>query len=212
MADDALRAALGRHATALDALARASLEAAHGRPAGCATLVVRGKEILVPLDGVVDLQAEADRLTKVLAKAEEDAAVLGKRMANPEFVEKAPAEKVQELQDKLDAATERLAVLLSAAREEALVRGRPVRLAIDGSGYRFLVLADRQWRSFDEAPLAPPRRWEGPTTSTVTRSDGRTALEFGREPVDVPILLVLEREGARVAVAGNGLGRFDVLR
>lgn len=112
----------------------------------------------------------------------------------------------------LNADAERLAVLLSAAREEALVRGRPVRLAIDGSGYRFLVLADRQWRSFDEAPLAQPRRWEGPTTSTVTRSDGRTALEFGREPVDVPFLLVLEREGARVAVAGNGLGRFDVLR
>ena len=112
----------------------------------------------------------------------------------------------------LRADAERLALLLSAAREEALVRGRPVRLAIDDTGYRFLVLADRQWRSFDEVPLAQHRRWEGPTRLTLSRSDGRPALEFGREPVDAPFLLVLEREGAQVAVAGNGLGRFEVLR
>jgi general secretion pathway protein H len=112
----------------------------------------------------------------------------------------------------LRADADRLALLLSAAREEALVRGRPVRLAIDDTGYRFLILGERQWRPFDEAPLAQHRRWEGPTTLTVSRTDGRPALEFGREPVDVPFLLVLEREGSRIAVAGNGLGRFEVLR
>jgi len=112
----------------------------------------------------------------------------------------------------LHADAERLALLLGAAREEALVRGRPVRLATDAAGYRFLVLGDRQWRSFDEPPLALPRRWDAPTTLTLSRTDGRAELEFGREPVDAPFLLVLEREGARVAVAANGLGRFDVLR
>ena len=39
---------------------------------------------------------------------------------------------------------ERLAQLLSLAREEAQVRGQPVRLETDANGYRFAVLRDRQ--------------------------------------------------------------------
>jgi general secretion pathway protein H len=104
---------------------------------------------------------------------------------------------------------ERLALLLAAAREEAQVRGRPVRFVANENGYRFLVLDDRQWRSLDEAPLGQ-RLWSAPTRVVLARSDGRGELEFGRDPVDVPFELVLERGASRVALAANGLGVFEV--
>jgi general secretion pathway protein H len=112
----------------------------------------------------------------------------------------------------LRADAERLALLLAAAREEALVRGRPVRLSADATGYRFLFLGDRQWRSLEGAPFGRGRTWDAPTVLTLSRADGRPELEFGREPVDSPFLLTLEREGSRIALAGDGLGRFEVLR
>lgn len=104
---------------------------------------------------------------------------------------------------------ERLSLLLAAAREEAQVRGRPVRFVADERGYRFLVFSDRQWRSLEEAPLRE-RGWSAPTRVMLSRGDARSALEFGRDPVDAPFELVLERDGLQVALAANGLGRFEV--
>jgi general secretion pathway protein H len=104
---------------------------------------------------------------------------------------------------------ERLALLLAAAREEAQVRGRPVRFVASERGYRFLVLADRQWRPLDEPPLRE-RSWAAPTRLVLARGDGEGQLEFGRDPVGVPFELVLERAGLRMAIAGDGLGRFEV--
>jgi general secretion pathway protein H len=104
---------------------------------------------------------------------------------------------------------ERLALLLAAARDEAQVRGRPVRFVASEDGYRFLVLVERQWRRLDEAPLGE-RIWSAPTRVVLLRGDGRTDVEFGRDPVDQPFELVLERGASRVALAANGLGVFEV--
>ena len=105
---------------------------------------------------------------------------------------------------------ERLAQLLSLAREEAQVRGQPLRLQADETGYRFLVLRDRQWRPLlDDADLRQ-RAWEAPTRIVLQRPDGRREVEFGRDAVDVPFALQLSREDATVAILANGLGLFEV--
>jgi general secretion pathway protein H len=106
---------------------------------------------------------------------------------------------------------ERLALLLSLAREEAQVRGTPVRLSADAGGYRFQVYSGRQWRPLRNDAELRERVWSAPTVWQLRRSDGRPDLVFGRDPVDSPFEITLSRAGARVRLAGDGLGRFEVL-
>ena len=105
---------------------------------------------------------------------------------------------------------ERLAQLLVLARDEAQVRGRPIRLQADAEGYAFQVLAERRWRPLTDDEDLRPRRWEAPTTPSVARQDGLREVEFGRESVDVPFTLQLQRGEAAVSIRADGLGRFDV--
>ncbi|HMV70505.1 MAG TPA: hypothetical protein PKA64_26935, partial [Myxococcota bacterium] len=81
-------------------------------PVGDRLLVIRGVEALIPLQGIVDFAEELARLEKVLAKAEEDVRFLRGRFDNAEFIAKAPAEKVDELREKVAAAEARRDVLL----------------------------------------------------------------------------------------------------
>lgn len=105
---------------------------------------------------------------------------------------------------------ERLAQLLSLAREEAQVRGRPLRLQADASGYRFLVLRERQWRPLVDDPDLRARVWDEPTRVALVRPDGLGEVEFGRDAVDVPFKVQLARGDATVEILGNGLGLFEV--
>lgn len=105
---------------------------------------------------------------------------------------------------------ERLAQLLSLAREEAQVRGQPIRLQADASGYGFLILKERQWRPVLDDVELRARPWEEPTAVAVLRADGRRDVEFGRDAVDVPFSVQLSREEASVVIDANGLGLFEV--
>lgn len=105
---------------------------------------------------------------------------------------------------------ERLAQLLSLAREEAQVRGRPIRLAADGEGYQFTVLTERRWVPLIDDEYLRQRSWNEPTTINVQRPDGGREVEFGRDSVDVPFTIRLAREQASVTIVANGLGSFNV--
>jgi valyl-tRNA synthetase len=66
------------------------------RPAGAsAQLVVEGETITVPLEGVIDIAAERDRLSKALAAAAKERDGLAGRLNNPSFVERAKPEAVE---------------------------------------------------------------------------------------------------------------------
>ncbi|HRD42077.1 MAG TPA: hypothetical protein PLI52_04890, partial [Prochlorococcaceae cyanobacterium AMR_MDS_5431] len=54
-------------------------------------------QILLPIDGLVDLQALTARLEKDLHKANKDIISLTTRLANPDFTRKAPPEVVNEV-------------------------------------------------------------------------------------------------------------------
>ena len=64
------------------------------------TAVVRGHEVYVPLQGVVDFESELARLDKELAKLDKALEGVSKKLANPGFLNKAPEEVVVKEQAK----------------------------------------------------------------------------------------------------------------
>ncbi|WP_188237087.1 valine--tRNA ligase [Sphingopyxis sp. LK2115] len=80
----------------LDRLARLETIRFDPAPAGAsAQLVVEGETITVPLEGVIDIAAERDRLTRALAAATKERDSLAGRLNNPSFVERAKPEAVE---------------------------------------------------------------------------------------------------------------------
>ncbi|NVY95658.1 valine--tRNA ligase [Lactobacillus sp. DCY120] len=65
------------------------------------TAVIEGAQIYVPLAELVDLQQEIARQEKELTRLEKDVIFLTKKLANPGFVEHAPAEVVAKQRTKL---------------------------------------------------------------------------------------------------------------
>lgn len=114
-------------------------------------------------------------------------------------------------QRELRADADRLAQLLALAREEAQVRGAPIRFEADSSGFRFVVFRDRQWRTVSDDGDLRARAWGAQTRVLVERPDGRRVLEFGRDLVEAPYRVVLQRADAAVSIVANGLGTFDVI-
>ena len=105
---------------------------------------------------------------------------------------------------------ERLAQLLYLAREEALVRGTPIRLEVHDEGYRFIMLRDRRWQPIRDDRDLRERGWLGPTRVAIERADGMPVIEFGHDQVGPPFALRFERDGESVTVVSNGLGAFEL--
>ena len=102
--DPSLLALLQKHHKALRDLARCDAHPLGDAPDPSATAVVRGHKLVVPLAGVVDIEAELARLDKVLGKVEKDVNQLQKKLGNDKFVAKAPEHVVAGFREKLDAA------------------------------------------------------------------------------------------------------------
>ena len=98
-----LAESLGRASVDIAALTRAeSVEVLADAPAGRALAGVSGElQVLLPIDGLVDLDALKGRLSKDLSKAEKEIAGLQKRLDNPNFADKAPAAVVAECRANL---------------------------------------------------------------------------------------------------------------
>ncbi len=58
-------------------------------------------KIVVPLKGLVDVAEEEKRLLKELGKVDKDMEFLDKKLSNPSFVERAPADVVAKEREKL---------------------------------------------------------------------------------------------------------------
>jgi len=91
----ATRGIVERNAAAIDRLARLSKIEFAPAPAGAAMQIGAGDaNIVVPLEGVIDIAAEKARLEKALAVSQKEAKSLEGRLSNPSFVEKAKPEAV----------------------------------------------------------------------------------------------------------------------
>jgi valyl-tRNA synthetase len=72
------------------------------KPRSVATAVIAGAEVYVPLEGVLDLTQERDRLQKEIAKISKDIEVFSAKLSNKNFVDKAPREVVEKDTTKLE--------------------------------------------------------------------------------------------------------------
>ncbi|RSU50359.1 valine--tRNA ligase [Sphingomonas sp. S-NIH.Pt15_0812] len=96
-AGEGTNARLVRQAAALARLARVDLVAAGAEEpsGGAAQVVVDEATFVLPLAGVIDLEAERARLTKAIAAAEKERDALAGRLGNASFVERAKPEAVE---------------------------------------------------------------------------------------------------------------------
>ncbi len=86
------------------------------KPSGaCVSDTIAGFDIHLPIDGLIDIEKEVERLTKDLEKSALELEKIEKRLANPAFVEKAKPEvvakereSVQELHDRVIKIRERI--------------------------------------------------------------------------------------------------------
>jgi len=117
---DEAKAWLAKHDSLIAGLARvASFEHVTDIPEGAIQLVVDEATIAIPLTGVIDLDAERQRLEKAIAKADGEIAKLTGKLGNEKFVANAPEAVVAEnrarladeeaQRDKLKEALERIA-------------------------------------------------------------------------------------------------------
>jgi valyl-tRNA synthetase len=88
---------LASEATLLLRLTKTALTAVDHAPAGAAANVILsgGTELIVPLEGLIDVAKECARLRTELAGLEKQLASLEARLENPGFISGAPAHVVE---------------------------------------------------------------------------------------------------------------------
>jgi valyl-tRNA synthetase len=114
-AEAPLRAVFESGAQQIARLVRASevsvAESAGGPRASARAVLAGGAEVAVPLEGLIDFAQERGRLGKEREKLEKEAAKLEAQLSNPNFVGRAPAEKVAELRQRLGDIAQRINAL-----------------------------------------------------------------------------------------------------
>jgi valyl-tRNA synthetase len=96
-------AALESSLPVIGSLARAAIMISRDgvRPAGSAVATTPSGDVFVRLEGVVDFEAERQRLRKEIERARKEIAFLEGKLGRPEFVERAPAEVVERERERL---------------------------------------------------------------------------------------------------------------
>jgi valyl-tRNA synthetase len=106
------RSALAANAAVIaHTLRSGQMRFAQAPPAGAVTFVAAGATFALEVGGVIDLPAERARLAREIAAAGADAQKIARKLDNPDFVSRAPAEVVEENRDRLaeaEATRERL--------------------------------------------------------------------------------------------------------
>lgn len=69
--------------------------------ASARAVLTGGAELAIPLEGLIDFAKEIERLENQLKKLDEENGRLQQQLANQNFVEKAPQEKVREIRDRV---------------------------------------------------------------------------------------------------------------
>ncbi len=115
-ADAVTLARLDRQGPALARLARIDRVGGEAPSAGAVQVVIDEATFVLPLEGVIDLDAERARLAKAIAAAEKERDALAGRLGNASFVERAKPEAVEKARSdhaEKAAEAERLAAALA---------------------------------------------------------------------------------------------------
>jgi valyl-tRNA synthetase len=103
--------AQGHHVRDLARLSKLGVHRSGERPRMAASAVVREMELYVLLEGVLDLEEESRRLRKEIGKVEPELAKSERKLANEDFITRAPAEVVAKERDKSGRLAAKLAKL-----------------------------------------------------------------------------------------------------
>ncbi|MFD1705025.1 valine--tRNA ligase [Methylopila henanensis] len=116
--DAETRARAERAAPTLARIARvSSVSFADEAPKAAIQLIVRGCVVAVPLEGVVDIAAEKDRLAKERGKTQGEIKRIDGKLGNESFVARAPEEVVEAEREKRADYVARLAKIEAALRQ-----------------------------------------------------------------------------------------------
>jgi general secretion pathway protein H len=110
---------------------------------------------------------------------------------------------------------QRIALLLQLARDEAIVRNRPIAFEAESDRYRFLIREENTWQPLTGDDMLHEREFKGaPIALTISppQAGGGLPLRlvFGREPVDKAFVMTLAHGAASVAIRADGIGHFNV--
>jgi len=116
-------ARLERYQDLIDRLARLEYStSAEAPPKGSVTFVLDEATVALPLEGVVDFEAEATRLEKEIARLRGEADKTRAKLGNPQFVDRAPEDVVEEQRERLaetEATRDKLAAALARLKAAA---------------------------------------------------------------------------------------------
>jgi len=103
--DEKLRRVFEANAAQITRLARAAevsiAEKLEAPRASARAILIGGAEVAVPLEGLIDFERERQRLTKEKDKLSAESTKLQAQLANPQFAERAPLEKVDEVRARI---------------------------------------------------------------------------------------------------------------
>jgi general secretion pathway protein H len=115
----------------------------------------------------------------------------------------------------LQGEAQRVALLLQLARDEAIVRNRPIAFEAEPERYRFLIRDGNKWQALTQDDLLREREFRRSPISlsiappTAAETD-HMRIVFGREPVDKPFVLTFTLGDASVTIRADGVGHFAV--
>jgi Valyl-tRNA synthetase len=103
--EESLRTVFANNKNQISRLARASEisinEKLDAPRASARAVLVGGAELAIPLEGLIDFAQEQQRLIKEKEKLASEATKLEAQLANPQFAERAPREKVDEARARI---------------------------------------------------------------------------------------------------------------
>lgn len=116
---------------------------------------------------------------------------------------------------KLQQDAQRIALLLQLARDEAIVRNRPIAFEAEADRYRFLLYEENTWKMLKQDDMLREREFKlFPVTLSINpplvEQNAPLRIVFGREPVDKPFVLTLKTGNAQTTIRADGIGHFFV--
>jgi general secretion pathway protein H len=110
---------------------------------------------------------------------------------------------------------QRIALLMQLARDEAIVRNRPIAFEAAGDGYRFVLRDGNGWKPVEHDGMLRERMFQRrPVALSIqppsAGSGNPLRIVFGREPVDKPFVLTLAAGGSSVHIRADGIGHYEV--
>ena len=110
---------------------------------------------------------------------------------------------------------QRIALLLQTARDEAILRNRPILFEADSERYRFLIRNENKWEPIAQDDLLREREFKrAPVGLSIEPKQVEQAAQlrvvFGREPVDKPFVLTMSSGDEQVVIRADGVGHYVV--